>query len=236
MGELVINLRGLLVGRPQFRLKSRGFHRAGTAFLAKNPYSGSKLIMFTALHLFGPAGGIPQQIQGPNLVDEVQEASLFDIGGKKLLVEAKSILMGDFLPLCEDIESDDPTGDLMGYGVEDETGELIEKSISLASEDPKEGSVVFLLGSPMYSKSLKSYRGIVREIQKEPFHVIYVDLEKIVNLWCFSGSPIVSEKGELVGILSGGDNIRGKITLDVLPTSSFHEWLKTTKEVPFNQI
>jgi hypothetical protein len=53
--------------------------------------------------------------------------------------------------------------------------------------------------------------------------------EKKVDLWCFSGSPILSEDAtQIVGILGGGDKEKGVIYCNAMPAELINDWLQST--------
>lgn len=63
----------------------------------------------------------------------------------------------------------------------------------------------------------------------EPGAMIVHLREKRVDLWCFSGSPILSEDAtQVVGLLGGGDKEKGVIYCNAMPPELINDWLQST--------
>jgi len=214
--------------RPRFKTE-QGTFNAGTAFAVE---LNGKVLVVTALHLFGPAGGLEKQIEGDKVPAFTKSISLRD-----------AFTNGDFgtahkgLPLADTHPmGDDAAGDIAAFEAKILTGldKLDSKAkdlapIKLAEAAPKKGDAVFVAAQFAADKETRTHEAKVVEVNDKWLFFEYAKGE--LDIAGTNGAPVLNEKGEVVGINLGGGKMKdGKLVGSANPLSAVKKRL--TEAVP----
>jgi S1-C subfamily serine protease len=187
----------LLTNRAQFT-SSRNLTGA-SGFLIK--YQGTNFAV-TARHLLGEAGGIQPEVEINNLEKnllnwEMLPRVVSNAAKETVKLNVKGL---DFSDLINDIVLLKITSDTFDLGI-----------LTPNFDVPMVGETLFLVGCPYSERQCKqnSYQvTFVEFVDSKSF--LACEIKSDVNLAGFSGAPLVNEKGEVVGVLSGSIEIKGK--------------------------
>lgn len=206
-----------VVFRPEFETKD-GVFSAGTAFAIKMQNEENPIII-TALHLFGPAGGLEKNISARELPSFVSQVLLYDLFDGSYIGHAKeTIFIPDAKPFVKSFNTDvaafvDVSAENLSMLI------LSDKTISL-------GEPVWLLAS-VYSgepSHKKLHKAMVVESNNENLIFLYENSE--IDLTATSGAPILNKRGEVVGINISGGMLHGKLYGAANPASSIKKLLE----------
>jgi hypothetical protein len=192
---------------------ANGVIDAGTAFAATINGS-SKTFVLTALHLFGPAGGLNQDMTPSDLPQQWEALKLRD---------CKSRIMHDDVgidPVLLDQTQPLPTvsaqGDVAACAVE-ESGFLRFRPLPISSNAPQPGDKVWLVSEVIGSSSLV-HSAVVEGIEQG--WAVY-RFDQPIELRATSGAPVVDGQGQVVAVHAGGGDEGGVVMGVGTPTSKF---------------
>lgn len=190
-GEPAVGKQAAL--RPQFKLKGGKEFWAGTAFVARDKKDAPPVIL-TALHLFGPDGGLPKPIPSARLGAEVVDVRLSAIEFLDIKAVGGASLISNGKPYTEKL---DVSGDVAAFALKEGTPDVL----LLAEADPKKGAAVWILGDEFEGKPprMRLWPGKVDEAMPQGIEIVLADK---VNLRGFSGAPVVDAAGGVVGMVS----------------------------------
>lgn len=97
--------------RPMFLLNDGRSFSAGTAVCVRTA-PNTKPLMLTALHLFGPSGGLKTDIAPGDLNKQVRAVAATDLNGKQLLVKANGTATHGGYPMTA---QGDVSGDVVAF-------------------------------------------------------------------------------------------------------------------------
>jgi hypothetical protein len=198
--------------RPQF-VTSDGVVDAGTAFAAKIDGTPETLII-SALHLFGPSGGLDREIPAAVLSNRWQGLSLQDCKSQR---NHSNVAMRPVpLTLAKPLPNTSAHGDVVVCSVQN-TGNLGLQPFPLARDRPRTGDRVWLVAEVSGSSSL------VHEAKVEGIEDgwLMYRFERRLELRATSGAPVVNGSGQVVAVNAGGGE-RAGVTFGVgTPTTSF---------------
>jgi len=190
------------VFRPEFET-TEGTIEAGTAFLVKG--SDTQNILVSALHLLGPAGGLPDDINPDAIGKCVLKITLHDlfVDSNELEFGVEPILIPDTAPMGEESKY----GDVVAFRIPKDSG----KPFVLSKDLPAVNSPVWMFtqlldGAP---KDQQLHRGIFTGIEDDFFWVAFDNPN--LELRATSGAPILNSEGEVVAINLGGGVSEGVI-------------------------
>jgi len=193
--------------RPEFATK-KGVLIAGTAF-AIEIEGQERLLIMTAVHLFGPSGGLSKQIPSSELPAYISGVTLYDAFTEAELAKAGPMID---LPDASPWNQKD-TGDVAAFWAQKDSNIGRAK---LAQSPPKAGDAIWLAASlidgPERDQPL--HRAIVRLSKKEGINFEYENPK--LNLTATSGAPLLDSEGNVIGInvsvIDLGDKIFGTAT------------------------
>lgn len=203
--------------RPRFGTTS-GEVDAGTAFAAKF-LDRSGTFVISALHLFGPAGGLSQEIPSARISTAWQSLVLEDCKTQTYFgdVPMQAINLSQAKPLPETSAH----GDVVACRVLNSDGML---PMPLSQRTPTAGQRVWLVSKVIGSREMV-HAATVEGIQ-DGWLVYTYDTPRI-ELRATSGAPVVDEAGNVVAVNAGGGQDGGK-TLGVgTPVNKFYAALKS---------
>jgi hypothetical protein len=189
--------------KPTINLQNSALH-AGTAFAAK--IEGEKQpVIVTAIHIFGPAGGLKKDIPSTNLPKAVKNIELTDVFNGNNCGTVSNVLS---IPNANyKYYKNDVAAFLSGKNTN-------VSPLKISSKIPNVGDNVWLAAgftSEDNSKKQKLYRATVVESSDSILSYEYENNK--LTLQATSGAPILNEKGEIVGINLGhkqdGDKLIG---------------------------
>ena len=192
---------------------ANGVIDAGTAFAATINGS-SKTFVLTALHLFGPAGGLAQDMSPSQLPQQWEALKLRDCNSRIIHddVGIDPVLLEETQPL--------PTvsaqGDVAACAVE-ESGFLRFRPLSISSNAPQPGEKVWLVSEVIGSSSLV-HSAVVEGIEQG--WAVY-RFDQPIELRATSGAPVVDGQGQVVAVHAGGGDEGGVVIGVGTPTSKF---------------
>ncbi|GLY95407.1 hypothetical protein Acsp02_26620 [Actinoplanes sp. NBRC 103695] len=180
------------VFRPTFQT-TEGEVNAGSAFLVNWP--DGRVLMLTAHHLLGEAGGMSREYTGaelPGVVSGVFASSVDD--------ENIEIASSTMVSLPEAVSSDvDIRRDLAAFQIADARGAVV---LDLAEAPPEPGDRVYLLAESGEPGS-RIFPAVETGKATTPFLQFAYDDE--VDLKATSGAPLLNSDGKVVGVNIGGD-------------------------------
>jgi hypothetical protein len=177
------------VCRPLF-LTDQGPLSAGTAFVAK-PRPDAKSLLVTALHLFGPAGGLERQIPADGLQLAVASVACRALKGDKQVKAGHPWTIRGARP----VSTPGPARDVVAFPVTTPV-----KALPLATAPSAKGERVWLVGEPRAGAAPGEvlHAGRVRGYEEGWLLVEMSNTDLVLN--GTSGAPFVNERGEIVGI------------------------------------
>lgn len=220
--------------RPTFQTV-QGQLRAGTAF-AVQVEGEERPIILTALHLFGSAGGLDEEVNARDLPEFVKQVDLYDLFEGDYIGSATEtlLLLGTF-PLSIDQayagNNYNPSltvyGDVAAFYLQSD--QEIE-TVTLSHGKLSAGDPVWLMASIYGGESAnqKLHKGYVVIADEEQLVFRYEDSS--INLQATSGAPILNHLGEVVGLNVG---VRGgieKLYGYANPAQSIRKYLRNAME------
>lgn len=172
----------------------------GTMFAAQLPDS-DRPILLSAMHLFGPATGMDEQLTVAQINDTWQS-----VKGLDWVDEKSTTFTGiGFAPTGASAAFEaSPAGDVVAFVPKESTG---LKPMPVSADVPKPGDVVWLL-SHVTSGDALVHRAKVLTIVHE-FFLVY-QFDEPLGIVGTSGAPIINERGFVVAIQRGGGEDDGK--------------------------
>jgi hypothetical protein len=186
-----------------FLLSDGRSFKAGTAVCVRTA-PGAKPLMLTALHLFGPAGGLKRDIAPGELDKQVRAAAATDLAGKQLLVKAQGTATHSGYPMTA---QGDVSGDVVAFRMAPASKAAV---LPLAPNATLEDSWLWLVGDVAGSKT-PCQRLFPARVEVRGSTSTTVEFREDFPLTAFSGAPLVNARGEVAGLLIGGDGRRGWI-------------------------
>ena len=187
--------------RPAFQVGDQTFS-AGTMFPAR---MGDKVLMFTAHHLLGPAGGLPAQLTGPQVPTEVTSVTVRDAFTGTSCGSARSALaIADAAPMSEttvrDLAVFVPE---MAAGLDrlSSTRKAELSPLALAEANPAKGDKVWVAASFAGAEG-RTFPAEIVEVSDGAVYYQYEDAG--LDLTATSGAAVVDAEGKVVAINLGG--------------------------------
>jgi hypothetical protein len=183
--------------RPTFVLKGGERHSAGTA-VAVRLRPGGQPILLTALHLFGPDGGLARNIPPAELSRVVHTVFLTPIGERGPSGVARGALRKTGPALPED--GMDVANDVAAFRIPPKSRIT---ALDLAAGNPGFGEWVWLVGDVVdhVPQSQRLFPARVLAVSDEGARLVF---ETAFPMQAFSGAPVVNRNGQVAGLLIGG--------------------------------
>jgi hypothetical protein len=185
--------------RPTIVPREGEVYEAGTA-VAVRTAPGKAPILLTALHLFGPSGGLDRQYAPAELHGLVKELQLKPFGSKNVVARTQSALRRKGPTLVEDESR--VQFDLAVFSLAPKPTPKMTV-LPLAEKNPVMGEWVWLVGDE-FSDQPQRQRLFAAQVGIVNLNGGLLRLKEPVELQGFSGGPVVNTKGEVVGILISG--------------------------------
>ena len=197
---------------------SHGEVNAGTAFAAKLP-GKSQILIGSALHLFGPAGGLKTDIQPDKIATAWKKLVAEDCKSQNYFgeIQMQPIALTGARPHPQ--KSD--IGDVAACKVTDATA--IE-ALPLSQRIPSNGERVWLVSRLPGSRELM-HPATVERLKDGWLQYSFVDHG--ITLKSTSGAPIVDRKGNVIAVHAGGTKKSGKMIGIGTPVVNFYPTLAT---------
>jgi len=201
---------------PYFHLRDIEFS-AGTAFAVELSDEREDLIV-TALHLFGPSGGLNKQISSYELEYSIERVEFTDaFTGEECGECTQSLYISD--AGIDDFKVDRDVAAFI-YGKD-----MNVPKFKIAKKLPRKGESVWLAASVISAPEDKMlHKARVRHASDSRVTFEYEDGG--IDLTATSGAPILNSKGEVVGINIGYIEDGSSVVGSANPCVSFKEMLK----------
>lgn len=189
--------------RPEFATKQGRFN-AGTAFPIEVE-GQPRLVVLTAVHLFGPDGGLPKSIPAAELPDYINSVALYDA-----FTDAQITRAGPMISIPDAVPFNRGEGKDLAAFWASKDGKL--NALRLAESRPKVGDTVWLAASVLGGAppDQRLHRAVVRLSEASRLEYEYDNSQ--LNLRATSGAPILNAEGNVVGINVGGRKQFGTAT------------------------
>ena len=191
------------VFKPVFHT-SRGDVPAGTAFVVSIP-GEERLVLLSAIHLLGPAGGLDADIPAARVEAEVKELTLsppFRRGEISLPARAITI------PGASPRRSAPGPGDIVAFWLP--PNDAFEP-LTLATEMPPPGTRVWLVASLLGGAPASQRLHAARVTADEQTESLYYEFDESgLEMRATSGAPVVDSEGRVVAINLGGGEHEGR--------------------------
>ncbi|HEY8025916.1 MAG TPA: hypothetical protein VIF60_15225 [Burkholderiaceae bacterium] len=193
------------VCRPVFKLASQSLS-AGTAFLLDVTEPSPQTVLVSAIHLFGPAGGLPEQIPAADLAQKVAGVRCTALATHEVWFAGHALTIPNAKPLDSGYKQD-VAAFVFDSGKTD--GQPVH--LKLARQAPKVGDQIWLLaqvagGAP---DTQLLHRATVRQAKDDG--LIYQYDNAALELRATSGAPLINADGDVVGVNLGGGNHNGLV-------------------------
>jgi hypothetical protein len=202
-----------MVFRPSFGHRGT-FFEAGTAFAASVPGS-NKPIILTALHLFGPAGGLERDIPPSQIPSRLSELKLTDCINNQLTESytGKVLVLANSKPFPESSS----IGDVVAFMPH---GNRALRPLALTPLKPRVGERVWLFSEVINGPA--TVHGATVQGYEDGWMLYNFDNPNL-EIVATSGAPVVNARQEVVAINAGGSK-DGNIMLGIgTPSSNFIE-------------
>jgi hypothetical protein len=191
--------------RPQFKLADQTLS-AGTAFVLDVTEPRSQSLLVSAIHLFGPAGGLKDQIPATELAQKVSSVYCVALVTRDAWSAGRALTIPGAKPLASGYKQD-----VAAFVLNQVKAGEQPVHLKLAAQMPKIGDQIWLLaqvadGAP---STQLLHHAIVRYSKDDG--IIYQYDNASLNLKATSGAPLINADGEVVGINLGGGNHNGLI-------------------------
>lgn len=191
--------------RPVFQADGQTYS-AGTAFVVDLPKPDSRTLLVSAIHLFGPDGGLEQQIPAAELAQRVSLVACQPLDSAEAWQGGRALTIPGALPMGEG-----PLKDVAAFVLDTKSAATLPARLKLAATPPKPGETVWLLAQVLEGAPVTQllHRAVVRSSKDEGLQYEYENAS--LKLMATSGAPVLNADGEVVGINLGGGTLRGKL-------------------------
>lgn len=187
-----------LVLKPSF-VASSGPFAAGTAFALREPRAPGGVVVLSCHHIFGPAGGLAEDVAGHALPAFIQKASVTDQDGK-------TFGLGPVLPVPYAKMFHPPTRDASAdVSVFQAPAELAPSALELAPALPEKDEPVWLLAR-VTGQSELVWPAVAFFVTDTFF--VYQFESRTIDQRATSGAPVVNARGQLVAVHLGGNPVQ----------------------------
>lgn len=185
---------------------------AGTAFAARLPGSSTPIIL-SALHLLGPAGGLPHDIPASELSHAWRSLEVDDC----VTSQTVGLIAGRPLPVLATapFPQQSQHGDVVAY-LPNERGTF--QTLPLASSPPATNDVVWLVSEVIGSNAIVHKAKVLGE---EDGWLVYQFESNDLELRATSGAPVVNSAHQVVAVNAGGGTDGGVVMGLGTPVSKF---------------
>jgi trypsin-like peptidase len=155
----------------------------------------------TALHLFGPAGGLSRRIPPDDLTAVVNSVQLHDPATDEIVhQDLIPVDTGFGTPLNPAAEVIDASKDIAVFLSNDSPA---LDAFEIARESPSEGDTLYVIGYQRFVETSRVRRFRLSLVDADESHWV-LKYHEPVDVSGMSGAPITNERGSLVSMLVGG--------------------------------
>lgn len=177
-------------------------YTAGTAFVCESP-NGEKSLLLTAHHLLGSAGGFPTELNWDQLNRTIKMTVGLSMDDSSTHVFSKRAI------LIQGARALDKAGFAEDLAAFELAPDKARPTLKLATQSPKVGDKVWLLGRLPGSSKLELVLGTVRS--STPKELRYEFDRGGIKLTGTSGAPVLNASGDVVAVNIGGGQREGKV-------------------------
>ena len=204
-------LAAAFVFQPSFVVDG-GVYKAGKAVAVKVPGAPGGVMVLSCMHILGPAGGMPRQLQARDVPTSVKQTTLIDIHGKEIAIGPALAVPG-----AKPFALPDASTDISAFAA---PAFLASRALELAPEKPSIGDSVWLLarligGAP---PTMLLHHAHVR--QSDDKMLGYEFENNRLNLTATSGAAVLNARGQVVGLHLGGGLVGNKLNVFANPITS----------------
>lgn len=190
--------------RPLIGLRNGKLYGTGTAS-AVRLRPNEPPILLTALHLFGPDGGLERNLAPAELDQVVYGIFLFPFGSRTHTALARGAVRKSG-PALRDGDSD-MSGDIAAFNLPPKSR---VNALNLATANPSVGQWLWVVGD-VVTHEPQSQRLFPCRVLHVSDEATFVEFESVFPQGEFSGAPLINEHREVAGIVIGGDKGRAVI-------------------------
>lgn len=190
--------------RPHFHVDGQVLS-AGTAFAIDLPGPASRTLLATAIHLFGPPGGLKEAIPAAELAQRVSGVECNALGSDDVWHAGRALTISGARPMDGSYLKD------AAAFVLDKAGKTPTAHLKLAAIPPKPGDTVWLLAQAVEGAPPTQllHRAVVRHAGDDGLQ--YEFDNAALAMRATSGAPALNDDGDVVGIHLGGGKKDGKL-------------------------
>ena len=161
--------------------------------------------MLSADHLFGPDGGLPEQIPWSELSKHVSGVKCTALVGGKVWRAGPALTIPGAHPI-----SDDPVQDISAFSVTSPGMADKVVPLKLAAQAPRRGDSVWLIAQVLEGAPPTQliHHAVVRYVADDIIQYTFDNAG--LSIQATSGAPVVNDAGEVVGINLAGGLDKGK--------------------------
>ncbi len=196
---------------------------AGTGFFARLP-DYPRPILLTALHVLGPAGGLPKDVlptEVPKVVKRLQLQDCFD-ATRTLSFTSEPLVIPEAAPLGKEGKA----GDILAFWAPAKAKVHV---LSLAAEAPKKGDPLWLVALVAEGpREQRLHPATMEGLTDQGGYTYWFDDPKLTkrSMRGTSGAPVINAQGRLVAIHSGSGEQDGKLFGGGNPVERFKPYLE----------
>ncbi len=190
------SIHGHFVFRPMFTIGSKRL-RAGHIFCSKlDELDGS--FLFTAMHLFGPSGGLPVDLAPEQIANQFRELHLGDVfrPWKTRKVRVTPIVLKPLSAKYSKLEF----GDIFVFRGKEQK---VCSPVPMSRRAPRKGEYVWMAAGVIGNRKRLFHRGVVASSKGG---ILYYYFDDKFKLRATSGAPLLNSNGEIVAVNFGGNS------------------------------
>ena len=208
--------------RPHFELKGHAPTDAGVAFPLR---VDDRVVVVTAFDLFGPNGGLPEQVPAAKLPEVVQGAELRDAFTNRPVTKVgPPALLADAEPMGQTAAHDiavfpaEPPDEMAAIA-----GQPVLRPARLAAADPAVGEPIWVVAPQVGAAGDAPHTIPATVAAVQDGWLFYTFAADQVDLTGTAGAPVVNAAGEVVGMQLGGGVLDGKMIGSANPRAAIAE-------------
>ena len=182
----------------------------------------------TALHLFGPAGGLKHRIPSDALSASIDRVRLHRVSDDEVVLDNLVPVDTDIgEPLSPAMEKPSASGDIAAFLPDEDLG---YDGFQLSDMDPKESDEHSLVGFQRFVAGVGIRKFRFRLIDIDEDRYVYEQIDR-VDLSQMSGAPMIDEADNVVSMMVGGVRTRNGAELQFgVPLPDLHRYFDYVEE------
>ena len=198
--------------QPSFKVADREF-QAGKAVVVKVPGAPGGLMVLSCMHILGPAGGMPRQLESADLPKSLQQIKLIDIHGKETAIGPALAVPG-----AKPFALPDASTDISAF-----TAPAFLAISARSSSRPRSPASATASGCWRESSAARRPpRFSTTRTSGAPTTSCWVtsSTTTALNLTATSGAAVLNARGQVVGLNLGGGLVGKKLIVFANPITS----------------